>query len=221
MITECIVQNKVEILCGRDHAMLSEFSRRALVHIIGRPFRSLQLPFVGEYMNANVLKEADKDRIIIEHAADGMKAGISPDDLDVETVFKQTQEVDHQFVKKISIPSLSIQVRYEDIAEVRKKRIRCLSAAVYDLLGNWQDPVPFEARVSTVYSKQELKELMREVLHLYNQETLILSHSIKFFHPFNIAINSFAETVFDAMELAAEELTADCIAALYGEKGHV
>lgn len=221
MLSERTVQNKVDILCDRDRAMLTEYSRRALAHIIGRQFRSLHLPFVSEYINANVMKEVEKDRIIIERSAAGLQAGSSADSLDVDALFRETQEVDHRFIKELIIPSLSIQVRYEDIAEVRKKRIRCLSAAVYGLLGNWEDAVPFEARVRAVYSKQDLQKILTEVLQLYNQETLILSSSIKFFHPFNIAINAFAETVFDAMELAAEELTADCMAALYGEKDHV
>ncbi len=70
--------NKAEVLCDRDRAMLTAFSERALARITGRSLNALLLPLVTEYMNANVTKEVEKDRIIIEHAVNAFKAGTSP-----------------------------------------------------------------------------------------------------------------------------------------------
>jgi hypothetical protein len=212
---------KVEVLCNEDKAMLSEFSRRALEHITGRSHNSLQLPFITGYMNANVAKEFEKDRIIIEHAASAFAANTGVNDLDVDDIFERTKTVDRTFVKGLMIPSLAINVRYEDIADIRKQRIRCLSKAVFDLLQNWDVVLSFEARVRQAWSEQEFKAIVAEILHLYNQETRMLSNSVTFLNPFSRALNFIAEPVFDAMEDAAEELTADCAARIFRVKSHV
>lgn len=201
--------------------MLTEFSRRALEHITGRSTNSLHLPFITGYVNANVMKEVEKDRIIINHAASAFAANTKMADLDVEDIFEQTKAVDKTFVKGLLIPSLAISIRYEDIADIRKKRIRCLAKAVFDLLKSWDDAVSFQSRIRQTWSKQEFKAIMAEILRLYNQETMMLSNSVKFLHPFNRALNFFAEPIFDAMEDAAEELTADCAATIFSEKNHV
>lgn len=211
---------KVEVLCDEDKTMLSEFSRRALEHITGRSRNSLQLPFISEYMNANVMKEYEKDRIIIEHAASAFAANFGVNDLDVDDIFERTKTVDRTFVKGLMIPSLAINVRYDDIAVIRKQRIRCLSKAVFDLLQNWDDSVSFTSRILQTWPEQEFKAVMTEILHLYNQETRMLSKSVNFLGPFNRALNFFAEPVFEAMEDAAEELTADCAARIFSVKSH-
>ena len=212
--------NNVEILCARDQAMLSEFSRRALAHIIGRPFSALQLPFVTNYLEANVLKEAEKDRIIIEYAASACMAGACAKDLDVDLIFEKTKAVDSDFVRKLSIPSFAVSVRYQDIAGIRKKRILCVSKAVMDILQGWSDQITFEARMRQAYSDLDFRKVLLEILRLYNEETMKLSGSITILHPFNMAINLFAETLFESMELAAEELTENCAARLYAVPGN-
>ncbi len=197
--------------------MLTEFSRRALAHLTGRSLDALPLPFVTEYMNANVMKEVEKDRIIIEHAVAAFTANTSVEELAVDDIFELTRTVDRTFVKGLLIPSLVIKVRYEDIADIRKKRIRCLSKAVFNLMGNWADSLSFETRIRQAYSEQEFKATMSEILYLYNHETRALSNSINFLNPFNTAIKFFAETLFDAMEAAAKELTADCTTKIFAK----
>lgn len=206
---------KAEVLCERDRAMLTAFSKRALSHITGRSFNALPLPFVTEYMNANVMKEVEKDRIIIEHAIAAFKAGTSVDQLAVDDIFEMTKTVDRTFVKGLMIPSLMIRVRYEDIADIRKKRIRCLSKAVFNLMENWADELSFDAGIRQSYSGQEFKAAMAEILHLFNQETRALTSSINFLNPFHTAIKFFAQTLFDAMETAAKELATDCATTIF------
>jgi len=209
--------NKAEVLCDRDREMLTAFSKRALAHLTGRSFNALPFSFVTEYMNANVMKEVEKDRIIIEHAVAAFKTNTSVEELAVDDIFEMTKTVDRTFVKRIMIPSLVIKVRYEDIADIRKKRIRCLSKAVFNLMENWTDLLSFETRIRQAYAEQEFKATMDEILHLYNQETRSLSGSINFLNPFSMAIKFFAETLFDSMEAAAKELTADCTTKIFGE----
>jgi hypothetical protein len=171
-------------------------------------------------MNANVLKEVEKDRIIIDHAVAAFKAGTSVDKLAVDDIFEMTKRVDKNFVKGLLIPSLVIKVRYEDIADIRKKRIRCLSKAVFTFMENWADSLSFEIRIRQAYSEQEFKTAMDEILHLYNLETRALSSSINFLNPFNTAIKFLSETLFDSMEAAAKDLTAECATKIFGEKSN-
>jgi len=210
--------NKAEKLCDRDRELLTAFSKRALAHLTGRPLNALPLPFVTEYMSANVMKEVEKDRIIIEHAVADFEANTRFEELAVDDIFELTKTVDRTFVKGLMIPALVIKVRYEDIADIRKKRITCLLHAVFTLMEHWSDSLSFEARIRQAYSEQKFKATLAEILHLYNQETRALSNSIKFLNPFNTAISFFAGPLFDAMEAAANEVTADCTTKIFGEK---
>jgi hypothetical protein len=210
--------NKAEVLCDRDRAMLAAFSERAFAHLTGRSLKALPLPFVSEYMNANIMKEVEKDRIIIEQAVAAFKAGTRIEELAVDDIIEMTRTVDRAFVKGLMIPSLVIKVRYEDIADIRKKRIRCLAKAVFSLMDNWADSLSFETRIRQAYSEQEFKATMAEFLHLYNLEVRALSSSIKFLNLFSTAIEFFADIIFEVMETAAKEQTADCIIKIFGEK---
>jgi hypothetical protein len=194
--------NKVGILCEKDNAMLHEFSKRALKRVTGQALSSLSLPFVSSYMEANVMKEADKDRIVIENASAVYQAGKQSVDLDVDAVFENTKTVDRAF------------------EGIRKQRIRCLSTAVHDLLGSWEDAAGFEDAVRRAFTRQRFKDVMTEVLRLYNLETKMLSGSIKFFHPFSSAINFLAEAVFTAMEEASAGLVDECAGKIYGGERH-
>jgi len=213
--------NKVEVLCDRDRAMLTAFSKRALAQLTGRSFNALSLPFVAEYMNANVTKEVEKDRIIIEHAITAFKTGASVYKPDVDDIFEMTKTVDRTFVKGLMIPSLMIKVRHEDLADIRKKRISRLSEVVFTLMKNWEDALSFETGIRRSYSEEEFKATMTDMLHLYNQETRTLGSSISFPKPFNTAIRFFAGPLFEAMETAAQELTAECATKIFREKNDV
>lgn len=227
--------DRIDALCDKDKAMLTEFSGRTLKHLTGRPLDSLQLPYVNEYVHANVMKECEKDRIVIERAAAAFAADAGVEDLDVEDLFEKTKSVDRAFVRGLAIPSLTITLNYENIADIRKKRIALLAQAALTLLRNGNNgersplrPGPeacttldsFEASVRRAYAEKEFKTLMTEFLRLFIQETRVLSGSVSFLHPFNRAINFFAEPVFDAMEQAAEELTNDCAAKIYRPSDH-
>jgi len=205
--------NKTNVLCDKDRAMLTAFSKRTLAHLTVR-----MLPFVTDYMNTNVMKEVEKDRIIIEHAVAAFMADTSVDEPEIDDIFEQTKTVDRAFVKGLMIPSMAIKVRHEDIEDIRKARIRCLSKAVFRVLGNWPDSLEFEAGIRQAYSEQEFKATLAEILHLYNQETRALSSSINFLDPFSTAMKFFAGAIFDSMETAAKELTEECTTTIFEEK---
>jgi hypothetical protein len=214
--------DKAAILCEKDKGMLQEFSRRVVGRVAGRSLSAFRLPFIGAYIDANVMKEVEKDRIIICHAAEAIAAGKGADDMDSDALFEETKTVDRTFVKNLVIPSLSVRVRYEDFAGIRKTRIRLLANDVHHVLRGWDDASSFEERLRSAYTEEQFKEALTEILHLYNLETRMLSRSIRFFPPFHGVMSVFAETMFNTMEAVSTELVDDYAKKIYqGAPAHV
>lgn len=206
---------KVEILCERDREMMLEFSglcvKRLNAHLPLRLFLSL----FQHFLDANVLKEIEKDRLIIEHAAAGFEKGQASADMDVEGVFELTKEVDRDFLTKLATPVLSMEVRYEDFAEIRKKRIASLGGMVFDLSCNWHTSLFFSDIVKNTFAEDSYTELLREVLHLYNVETRLLSNSITFHGPAGRVKELFADKLFHTMEKTAGDIAVSYTRKIY------
>lgn len=192
--------DNVGILCEKDNDFLHDYSRRCIERLTGHSLFSVSLPFLSAYLEANIKKESDKDRLIIEHAAEALAAGKEPGDVDIDEIFEKTKIVDKTFVRRLLIPSFSIQVRYEDIADIRKERIARLSTTAGEVLRAWGNARSLSEVVRATYSESQFRCIILDILHLYNLETRKLTGSIKFFSPFNRAIGAFAENVFDTME---------------------
>ena len=116
--------DNVGILCDKDNDFLHDYSRRCIERLTGHSLLPVPFSFLSTYLEANIKKETDKDRLIIEHAAEALAAGKEPGDVDIDEIFEKTKTVDKVFVRRLLIPSFSIQVRYEDIADIRKKTDR-------------------------------------------------------------------------------------------------
>ena len=206
---------RVKVLCDRDREMMLEFSglcvRRLNNHLSLKIFLSLFQPF----LDANVLKEVEKDRLIMEHAATGFVNGQASADMDVDELFEITKKVDREFLKKLSTPVFSMEVRYEDFAEIRKKRIFSLVNMVFELLCNWHAALPFDDIVKNTFAEDSYQDLLKEVLHLYNVETRLLSNSITLHGPANRVKDHFAEKLFDTMEKTAGEIAVAYTRKIY------
>ena len=210
--------DKIGILCEKDRVMMEEFSSRSLDRIRGNSLVLASLPFFSSYFAANVKKEVDKDRLIIEEAGQAFEAGKPVCDLDLEEIFEKTKTVDKQFIKSLRIPSISLSVRYGDIADIRIQRIWRISRAVYELLREWPDTGSFADIVRKVYTGKEFKAIIMDILRLYNQETRMLSHSIRLIPPFNSAMSSLSETLFQSMDSVTESMADTYTTQLFGDK---
>lgn len=207
--------DKADILCEKDEALLREFSRRVVRRVTGRavPFR---LPFLGDYIDANVMKEAEKDRIVIRRASEVFHAGRGASDTDRDALFEETKAVDRTFVQHLRIPVFSLTVRYEDFADIRKKRIRLLVDEVHNLLRKWNDAATLEETLRADCPLGRFKESLGEILHLYNLETRILSRSVRFLPPFHGVMAKFADVLFSTMEAESRDLVDDYADRIYG-----
>jgi hypothetical protein len=194
------------------------FSRQCIArlgnHLPVRVFLSL----FRHFLDANVLKETEKDCLIMSRAVAAFDGKGDRRDLDVNEIFAMTKEVDNEFVKKVATPLLSIKIRYGDFEEIRKKRIETLLIVVFDLLRNWQEDLPFVEVVRGAFAEKRFREVLREILHLYNLETRMLSGSISFHGPARKVKDLFAEKLFSVMEESAEDIALEYTRRVYVDK---
>jgi hypothetical protein len=211
--------SKVGALCDTDREMMLEFSRLCVSRLNDYlPLKLFLSPF-RHFLDANVIKEIEKDRLIIEHAAAHFGTAGNRDDLDINDIFEKTIKVDEEFVNKLSNPLFSVVIRYDDFAEIRKKRIAALVNMVFDLLRNWQDGFPFHNIVKTTFAEESYRKVLREVLHLYNVETRMLSNSFTFHGPAGRIKDLFAERLFTTMEKTSGEIALKYTRRIYDDKG--
>jgi hypothetical protein len=208
--------DRVGILCGKDSEMMLEFSRRSVEALHGHSFLSLTLSFFSSYLDGNVKKEIDKDRLIIEEAARAYASGRPACDLDLEDIFEKTKTVDKAFLDGLHIPSFSLSIRYSDFSDIRIQRIWRIARTVYALLRKWPDTASFSDAVRSAYTEKEFKEIIVEILHLYTLETKMLGDAIR--SPFHKAISAYLDALFEAMESVMDELAALYTKMIYGDK---
>jgi hypothetical protein len=210
--------SKVAALCDNDKEMMMEFSRLCVKRLNNHlPLKLVLSPF-QHFLDANVLKEIEKDRIIIEYAAAAFDRGTDRTDVNVAVLFEMTKQVDREFIKKLSNPFFSLEVRYDDVAEIRKRRIVSFVNMVFELLRHWQDALPFRAVVKRVYTAESYREVLGEVLNLYNIETRMLNNSITFHGPAGKVKDLFAEKLFAAMGKTAEDITVAYTRKIFADK---
>jgi hypothetical protein len=205
--------DKIRFLCEKDSVLLREFSRLSLERAGTRSLLSAALSHFSAYLDANVEKEIHKDTLIIEEAAAAFETGLPACELDLEDLFEKTKRVDRAFLNKLMIPSFAISVRYSDIADVRIRRIWRIAMTVYKLLAAWRNEIPFADAVRTAYTREELRNIIVEILHLYGLETRMLGEAVR--SPFPKVIAAYLETLFLAMEEAKDDLANEYTSKIY------
>ena len=193
-----------------------EFSRRSLGRIGNQSLLLGVLPFFSNYIDSNVKKEVDKDRLIIEEAAGAYAAGKPVCDLDLEDIFDKTKLIDRVFLNRL--PLSSSLVCYSDFADIRLRRIWRISKTVYAILANWPDTATFTDAVKQTYTGNTFKAILEDILHLYNQETRMLSKSLRLLPPFNKAAQRCTETLFQAMEEVTEDIAEQYSRKIFGDQ---
>lgn len=205
------------LICNNDQEMMLEFSRRCVRRLDAHlPLRLLLSP-LRQFLDANVRKETEKNRLIIEHAAETFTGGKWEADVDVNTLFELTKRVDEDFVSRLSSPLFAFEVRYADIEEIRKRRIVALVNMVFDLQRNWKDAISFSTGVKRAFTEQRYMETLRELLHLYTVETKMLSKSIVLQGPAGAVRDLLTEKLFAAMEKTAGDVVVTYTRKVYAD----
>ncbi len=209
--------DKLGILCDKDSHMMFEFSRQSLDRLGSQALLLGGLPFFSTYLDANVKKEVDKDRLIIGEGYSAHGSGKPVCDLDLEDIFDKTKEIDKIFLKRLPLSS-SFIVCYSDFADIRLRRIWVISKTVYALLEHWPDSSTFEDAVRRTYTEDRFKGIISEILHLYSEETRMLGQSLRLMPPLNAVAQNFTEKLYTAMEGVTGDIAAHYAGKIFGEK---
>lgn len=201
--------SKVRVLCEADREMMLDFSGRCVARLNSHaPLKLFLAPFHG-LLDANVLKEIEKDRLVMEQAAAAFLGGNSKSSISLEDLFESTRQIDAEFIKKFSSPVLTLRIRHDDFSDVRKKRITAFIEMVYALLGNWQEGSLFPQVLQQTYTEEGYRTVLAEILHLYNVETKLLGNSLTGRGPAALMTGIFADKLFRIMEGLAQEIARD------------
>lgn len=207
--------DKVRVLCAMSGAMMQEFSTRTATRLGDHTLFRLLLPAFRAFLDINVRKEIEKDRLVILHAAAARRAGGAPQEADIQRLLQQAREIDQRFLQQAAVFPVSIHIEYRDIEEFRRRRIERLLELAGRLLAQWEVTPRFRAAVAGVYAADEFRARLREILELYSAETKMLSRSVRIPQIFNFARDSLSETVHTVMLGVAKELAGELTHKVY------
>lgn len=189
--------------------MMQEFSTRTAARLGDYTLFKLLLPAFRAFLDINVRKEIEKDRLVI------MRAGSAPQEADIQRLLQQAREIDQKFLQQAAVFPVNIHIEYRDIEEFRRRRIERLLELAGRLLAQWETTPRFRAAVAHLYSRAEFESLLREILELYSAETKMLSRSVHIPQIFNFARDSLSETVHTVMVSVAKGLAAELTRKVY------
>ncbi len=197
--------DRVAVVCRKDRALLRAFSRRGVRRLEEhRRLMRLLHPFLSVFMDANVRKETEKDRLIIEHGAILFARGQAVHADEARLVFEKTKGVDGAFLRRLKGVPLTVHVDYDAIEPVRVRRIELILKEVGHLFRRWERGASFEEAVQQTYTRSDFYQLLATVLHLYNLETRIICRSARIGAVPSPVVCTASQTLFEVLEEVAE-----------------
>lgn len=166
----------------------------------------LALPPFQSFLDINVGKEVEKDRMVIVRAGKLLQSGVEPGTADVAALLQEARKIDESFVRKAVVFPVDINIQYQDIEPYRQQRLELLLHASYRILAQWQDVSSFRAAVNESYSEAQFRGLLNNILGLYATETRMLSRSVHIPHLLTLARDAVVQTITIVMEQEAEAL---------------
>jgi hypothetical protein len=204
------------VVCRKDRALLRAFSRRSVRRLEGhRRLLRLLRPFLSVFMDANIRKETEKDRLIIENGATLFARARAVDADEALTVFEKTKVVDRAFLRRMKGLPLSVHVDYDAIEPVRIRRIELILKEVGHLFRRWEADVSFEEAVQRTYTRSDFHQILATVLHLYNLETHIICRSVRTAAVPPHVIRTASDTLFAVLEEVAGAVAEAAVAETF------
>ncbi len=198
-----------------NRVMMEAFSQRTVEGLKSYTLFRLALPPFQSFLDINVSKEVEKDRLVILQAASLHQSGTSPDSDHVTALLHQAREIDQTFVRKAAMFPIDIQIQYQDIEHYRQQRIELLLQTSYRILGQWQNLSSFRAAVNKLYDEAQFRELLHDLLRLYAMETRMLSRSVRIPHLLSLARDAITQTITNVMQQEAETLARSLAHMVY------
>ena len=198
-----------------NRAMMEAFSQRTVEGLKGYTLFRLALPPFQSFLDINVGKEVEKDRMVIVQADRLQKSGTTPGPGHVVILLQEARKIDQTFVRKAAPFPIDIQIRYQDIEHYRQQRMELLLKTSCRILTQWQDVSSFRAAVSELYNEEQFRDLLHDILSLYAMETRMLSRSVRIPHLLAPARDAVTQTITNVMEPEAEALAKSLAHTVY------
>lgn len=201
--------DKLKLLSEEYSSLMRNFSSRTISSLRHQTFFRMLIPALSRFLDENVEKEIRKDSLAIGLIFDAYRLEKKVSKSEFDSIIEKTKKIDQEFLQKTRSLPLSLTISYEQIEELRKKRMELIAKFVCTVLNHWIDEEPLYSALRLAYKKEELKKIIFKILHLYTLETKILSASVKLPLFLKGAGNSLSGILYETMEAVARELAEE------------
>ncbi len=198
-----------------NHFMLQAFSQRTVEGLKKHTLFRLALPPFQSFLDINVSKEVEKDRVVIVRASELQQSATKPVPDHVAALLLEARKIDQSFLRKATVFPVDIKIQYQDIERYRQQRIDLLLQASYRILSQWQGVSSFRTTVYALYSELQFQDLLHNLLGLYATETRMLSRSVRLPGLLSLARDSVTQTITNVMQQEAKTLASALAHTLY------
>ena len=172
-----------------------------------RPSLRVALGPVEPILALNVDKEIRKDALVIAQA--GQSAPGDP----LSALLARAREIDHEFLARLGRFPVRLEIRYQDIEPIRRRRMeRLLDAAARLLRAPWRGLRP---AVRACYGEADFAALLGEHLRLYALEVHALNRSLRVPALMTLVRGLVADRLRAIMDLESRTLARQVTRLLY------
>ncbi len=206
--------NRKKILTEVLESILKEFSDKSIEELNKKPSLKIMLQVGSQFIEDNVRKEIEKDKIVIEMTLKAMEEHNSMKK-NIKRICERVKEIDKDFFEKIKHLPFSIEINYDEVCEVREERITELSELIKDIIRNWKYDISFEDAVKKSHTPQRFKERLENILYLYSVETKLIGKHLKLCFPLNTVKDLFVKNLFSIMKDLSSSIAKGWMEKIY------
>jgi len=195
--------------------MMREFSQRTVAGLHEYKLFRIILPPFKLFLEFNLDKEIDKHEEVVKCALEALSEGQPPDRNCTERLLLRAREIDQAFLQKAHMFSSAIDIHYHEIDPIRLRRFEYLLNANYQVLSRWSGNLQVRHAIYDLYSTDEFRFILQEILYLYIRETRLLSHSVKIPRRLSSVRTTLIDTVDKVMKRTADNLVTDLTKIVY------
>ncbi|MDP1732925.1 MAG: hypothetical protein Q8L44_01020 [Sulfuritalea sp.] len=170
---------RAKSLARLNGRILHVFSRRTTTALRAALPLRLALPHLEPVLLLNVIKEVEKDTLVILRARE-LAAENPPDWNEVlPQLMQATKEIDRLFLARVGTFPVEIVIRYDEIAPIRARRMRLLYDAALKSLAAEHSRHRLRVAMQKAFTRDEFAQLLYELFRLYAEEARCLSRSVR------------------------------------------
>jgi hypothetical protein len=206
---------RAKSLARLNGRILHIFSQRTTTALRAALPLRLALPHLEPVLLLNVIKEVEKDTLVILRAR--QLAAEGPPDWDdvLPQLLQATKEIDRMFLSRVGKFPVEIVIRYEEIAPIRARRMKLLYHAALKSLAVEHGRLRLRAAMQAAFSRDEFAQLLYELFRLYAEEARCLSRSVRLPRLLTPLRELIAQEMLNVMLHVARPLATEIVAAAY------